>query len=119
MIIPLFRIFDEQKAREFYMDYLDFKLDWEHRFDDLAPLYMQVSWGDLRIHLTEHHGDCSPGAAIRVLLEDIEQYHAKLMQKNYRYARPGIEVAPWNTKELSVIDPFGNKIVFYEESDPV
>ncbi len=31
--IPILRIFDEAKAEEFYLDFLGFKLDWEHRFE--------------------------------------------------------------------------------------
>jgi len=37
---PILRMFDETKAREFYVDFLGFKIDWEHRFRDGAPLYM-------------------------------------------------------------------------------
>ncbi|MET3212238.1 UNVERIFIED_CONTAM: hypothetical protein ABIC26_005260 [Paenibacillus sp. PvR008] len=57
---PLFRIFDEAKAKEFYLDYLGFQLDWEHRYEPGMPLYVQVTLGDATIHLNEHHGDCSP-----------------------------------------------------------
>ncbi|MGW9019522.1 glyoxalase superfamily protein, partial [Priestia megaterium] len=28
MIIPIFRIFDFSKAKEFYISFLGFKLDW-------------------------------------------------------------------------------------------
>jgi Glyoxalase superfamily protein len=38
--IPILRIFDIVKAREFYVDYLGFAIDWEHRFSADAPLYM-------------------------------------------------------------------------------
>ena len=31
--VPVFRIFSLEKAREFYLDFLGFKVDWEHRFD--------------------------------------------------------------------------------------
>jgi Glyoxalase superfamily protein len=35
--IPILRIFDVGKAREFYIDFLGFQIDWEHRFnEDLA-----------------------------------------------------------------------------------
>jgi len=37
------RSFDEAKAREFYVDFLGFTVDWEHRFEPGMPLYMQVS----------------------------------------------------------------------------
>ena len=35
--VPIFRIFDEQKAMEFYIDFLGFALDWEHRFEENFP----------------------------------------------------------------------------------
>ncbi len=58
---PILRSFDETKAREFYLDFLGFSLDWEHRFEEGPPLYMQISNGDCVLHISEHHGDCSPG----------------------------------------------------------
>ena len=42
-IAPLIRIFDENKAKEFYVEFLGFNIDFEHRDSDDAPLYMQVS----------------------------------------------------------------------------
>ena len=41
--IPTFRIKDYKKAIEFYVDFLGFSIDWEHRFGDAEPVYMQVS----------------------------------------------------------------------------
>ena len=38
----MLRIFSVEKAREFYVDFLGFTWDWEHRFDDSAPLYARV-----------------------------------------------------------------------------
>ncbi|MEP7229033.1 MAG: glyoxalase superfamily protein [Ginsengibacter sp.] len=29
-VIPILRIFDHKKAIEFYIDWLGFKIDWEH-----------------------------------------------------------------------------------------
>jgi hypothetical protein len=37
--IPVMRIFEEAKAREFYLDFLGFTLQWEHRFGDGFRLY--------------------------------------------------------------------------------
>jgi uncharacterized glyoxalase superfamily protein PhnB len=111
---PILRIFDEEKAKEFYSEFLDFKIDWEHRFEDDLPLYMQISYETCIIHLSEHHGDCCPGSAIRIEVENIEVLHSMLISKNYKYARPGIETTPWNTREVRIGDPFGNRIVFFE-----
>jgi hypothetical protein len=54
--IPVLRIFDEAKAREHYVGFLGFKIDWEHRFGDNFPLYCQISRDACIIHLSEHHG---------------------------------------------------------------
>ena len=111
---PILRIFDEEKAKEFYLNFLEFKLDWEHRFEDDMPLYVQISNGGCIIHLSEHHGDCSPGACIRIEVDNIELFHANLLSKKYKYSRPGIEITSWSTKEVCVLDAFGNRIVFFE-----
>ncbi|GJM03001.1 MAG: glyoxalase [Rhodomicrobium sp.] len=110
---PIFRSFDEAKASEFYIDYLGFQVDWEHRFEEDAPLYMQVSLGEVVLHLSEHHGDATPGSAIRIECADIEEYHAKLMGKGYRFANPGLLDQSWGCRELILTDPFGNRIVFF------
>ena len=45
-VTPILRIFDEAKALEFYVDFLGFKVDWQHRFEADFPLYLQVSLGE-------------------------------------------------------------------------
>lgn len=62
--VPILRIFDINKARQFYVDYLGVTVDWEHRFSEDAPLYMQVSRGGMVLHLSEHHGDATPGSVV-------------------------------------------------------
>ena len=112
--IPLLRIFSVDKAKEFYVAYLGFKVDWEHRFEPSLPLYMQVSRGGLAVHLTEHHGDCTPGAKLFVEMTGVADLHAELTAKNYNYLRPGLEKAPWGATTLTVTDPFMNRILFSE-----
>lgn len=111
--VPILRIFDVAKAREFYVDFLGFAVDWEHRFETGLPLYMQISRDGLVLHLSEHHGDCSPGAAARIAVSDVDALHKDLSAKAYKFARPGIESTPWGTRELSVKDPFGNRLTFH------
>lgn len=113
--VPIFRIFDVDKAMEFYCGFLGFIVDWEHRFGEHFPLYCQVSRGPLRIHLSEHAGDASPGAKAFVYMTGIETFHKELLSKNYRYMRPGLENPPWG-KEVTVIDPFSNRIAFCEQN---
>lgn len=109
---PILRIFDEAKAKEFYVGFLGFTVDWEHRFADDMPLYMQISKDGCVLHLSEHHGDCCPGAAMRIETDELDTFHADLMAKSYKNARPGIEETPWNSRDMSVSDPFGNRLTF-------
>lgn len=109
--IPILRSFDEAKAREFYIHFLGFKIDWEHRFEPESLLYMQVSKDSCVLHISEHHGDCTPGAALRIEVDALEAFHKELDEKNYRNARPGINAQPWG-KDMCVTDPFGNRLIF-------
>ena len=113
-VIPVLRIFDEAKAREFYLDYLGFKVDFEHRFHDGAPIYMQVSRDALLLRLSEHHGDGSPGHYVMVEVTGIEALHAELQAKRYKYMNPGLNATEWGTREVVVYDPFGNRLIFFE-----
>jgi len=116
--IPIFRIFDVEKAREFYVGFLGFRVDWEHRFDETAPLYMQVSRDGLVLHLSEHHGDACPGSTALVQSTGLEAYRREISAKGYRFMRPGIEVAPWTARVMEVTDPFGNRLRFNEPVEP-
>lgn len=112
--IPIFRMFNVEKAKEFYLDYLGFQLDWEHKFPEVAPIYMQVSRAGLVLHLSEHYGDGTPGSVVYVQMEGVEEFHRELTAKDYGYLRPGLNHTGHNTVELNVIDPFGNRIRFNE-----
>lgn len=115
--IPLFRIFDYERARHFYCHWLGFSIDWEHRFHPTAPRYLQISRGAAVFHLTEHYGDCTPGSKAFIHIDDVEALHAELSTRPNPNMNPGIEHAPWNAKTLEVIDPFGNRICFNQSLD--
>jgi catechol 2,3-dioxygenase-like lactoylglutathione lyase family enzyme len=111
--IPIFRIFDEDKAREFYLGFLGFMLDWEHRFEANLPLYAQVSRAGLILHLSAHHGDGTPGSTAFVRMTGIAAFQPELLARNYSHMRPGLQGQPWG-HEITVIDPFGNTLLFCE-----
>lgn len=109
---PILRIFDEAKAKQFYVDFLGFRIDWEHRFGPDLPLYLQVSRDGCVLHLSEHHGDCCPGAAMRIEVDEIGELHAELTAKQDKFTRPTLDDTPWGTRDMSVKDPFGNRLTF-------
>src|SRR5215469_3864234 len=102
--IPVFRIFSVEKAREFYLDFLGFKVDFEHRFEPDLPLFMQVSRGECVLQLSEHHGGVTPGSAFSAAVTGFDEFHAELLGKNYRYMRPHVEDTPWGRRVFRVID---------------
>ncbi|MDX1908687.1 MAG: glyoxalase superfamily protein [Bacteroidia bacterium] len=112
---PIFRIFDYEKAIHFYVDWLGFQIDWESYLEPGSPVYMQVSLRDVVLHLSEHHGDATPGA--HVIIDDfagLADYHHTLIEKKYKYNRPGIGPSYWQPAVLTmdVIDPFRNILTF-------
>ena len=84
MATPIFRIFDYQQALKFYVDWLGFRIDWEE-LPAWSPLYMQVSRGDIVLHLTGHHGDSCPGLKAMVEVKGLVTYHHLLRQKDYLF----------------------------------
>ncbi|WP_165184419.1 glyoxalase superfamily protein [Caulobacter soli] len=112
--IPVLRSFDETKAREFYCDFLGFTVDFEHRFEPGLPLYMGVTRAGLTLHLSEHHGDASPGSTVYVPMQGVHALHKELNDKKYGFGRPGIERQAWGDI-LTVHDPFGNRIRFSQD----
>ncbi len=116
-VTPILRIFDETKAREFYVDFLEFKVDWEHRFEPGLPLYMGISKDSVAVHLSEHFGDGTPGSHVRIACGDVDAYQQALLAKKYKHARPGVQDQPWGAREMTISDPFGNKLTFWMPSE--
>lgn len=114
--IPIIRIFAVDKAMEFYKGFLGFATDWEHRFADNSPLYTQISRESLKLHLSEHHGDATPGSKVFIPMTGIKAFHRELSGKHYAYAKPGLEEAFWGALTVEVADPFGNRLLFSEDT---
>jgi hypothetical protein len=116
IVKPILRIFDYSKALEFYIHWLGFSINWEHSLEG-TPVYLEISFQDITLHLSEHHGDCSPGARIFIdNFSGLAAYHKELIDKGYKYNRPGI-AAPFydlSALEMTVYDPFGNRLTFVE-----
>ena len=116
-IVPLLHMFDIPSTRAFSIDYLGFSVDFEHRFEPELPLYMQISRGGCRLHLTQHHGDCCPGSAGRIDCEDVLGLHAELAGKSYNFLRPGVQTPSSGGSELTLLDPSGNRLTFVQRAE--
>jgi len=111
-VISIFRILSYQKTVEFYIDWLGFTIDWEHRFGEDSPIYMQISKEFIILHLSEHLSDCTPGGKVFIEYPGIAEFHRWLSEKSYNNNKPCLERAPWEPLTMELIDPFGNKLLF-------
>ncbi len=112
--IPILRTFPGQEARRFYVDFLGFAVDWEHRFGEGMPLYQQVSREGCVLHLSEHHGDATPGSAVRIDIPDVRRLQRDLVESPVYPLRIGLDRHPWGD-DLAVPDPFGNRLIFHTQ----
>lgn len=112
--IPILRIFDVAKAKEFYIDWLGFKIEWEHQFEENMPYYIGIKRDNIEIHLSEHYGDATPGSKVFIVCDEIKKYYDELQSRPYKYYRPCLEKTFYGSLELSIQDPFGNKLSFNE-----
>ncbi len=111
-VVPVLRIFDVAKAKAFYVDLLGFQIDWEHRFEPGYPLYMQISRDGVRLHLSEHHGDGTPGQVVFIDIAGLDAFHAELQAKgSHAHIEPGPNP---NMRVLNLWDPFGGRLRFAE-----
>ncbi len=114
-VVPTLRMFNVEKAKEFFVGFLGFKIDFEHRFGDNAPLFMRVSRGDALIYVSEHHGDGAPGTHISVQMRGVDEYCRELNDKKYRYYHPAVQATEWGARIMTVQDGSGNSIHFSED----
>ena len=116
--IPVLRMFDEAKAKAFYLAYLGFEMDWESRFSPTAPLYMQIHLGDAILHLNGHAKEDVPISEVNIPVLGLQNYcdylNAKAAEYPERNCR-GSTISGRNT-DLNICDPFGNYLVFCSQT---
>ncbi|MEL6610202.1 MAG: glyoxalase superfamily protein [Pseudomonadota bacterium] len=113
---PILRSFDEAKARAFYVDWLGFRVQFEHRFGPDMPLYLGLERDGVVLHLSEHHGDTTPGTRVRIACEDLDAFYAEITARPYPHLNPGPPQAQdWGERDLTLTDPFGNRLTFHQD----
>ena len=99
-LIPIFHVRDAKGTAQWY-ERLGFTIEGEHRFAPSLPLYLFLSRGDVRLHLSEHRGDARPGTLVYFWVADVDQVAAEF----------GTKVAdqPW-ARQVDLTDPDGNRL---------
>ena len=125
--IPVLRMLDELRAREFYINFLGYEIDWEHRFRPEkpgSPLYMQIRMGESVLHLNGHAESDAPTSEVRIPVFRLDDYCAVLRDrwhndnwcKEIASAGPPEIVDPryeGRNTDMNIGDPFGNLLVFW------
>jgi hypothetical protein len=79
---------------------------------------MQISKDDCVLQLTEHDGDCSLGAGIKIVTDEMDKFVQELASKEYQYPDLGTAEQPWGSIDMLLIDPFGNRLIFTDRFRP-
>ena len=116
LVMPQLRSTNWERTRAFYVDGMGFRVDWTHQFEPGLPTFAGVSLDGRELFLTEHTGDCEPGGAAYIILDDIDTFYARIKSKVPVCEPP--EDAPWGTREMMVIDPDGNRLRFANQQNP-
>src|SRR5205807_4804106 len=113
-VIPILRMYDLALTKRFYLDYLGCSLDEQDGEGD-RPTWLTVSRGTVRLHLSSHHDDGTPGTAVLVITSGVAELHAELAAKDYPFLNPGLGPGPGERGlEMQLIDPASNRLRFYE-----
>ncbi|MEV6487863.1 glyoxalase superfamily protein [Actinoplanes sp. NPDC051633] len=126
--IPILRIFSEQRALEFYVEFLGFTLDWGGPAGGPGtPFYGQVIRGETTFQLAEQPYDPGNGATVAINVDGIDALHAELSQRYSAMGSrvwgpavwvPAVQEMPWGLRVMTISDPFGNHLRFCEPVDP-
>ncbi len=100
-----------ERTRAFYVDGLGFTVDWTHQFEPNFPVFAAVSRDGVTLFLTEHSGDCLPGGACYIVLDDVDAYFLEVSGQGVEPAEAPHD-APWGTREMLVVDRDDNRLRF-------
>ncbi|ACZ29167.1 conserved hypothetical protein [Xylanimonas cellulosilytica DSM 15894] len=112
--VPVLRMVDVERTRAFYLGFLGFAVEFEHRFEPGLPLYLRVERDGARLDLSEHHGDGTPGSVVWIPVADVRALQRELLATGYTHMRPGIDDDAPGGPTLEVIDPAQNVLRFAE-----
>ncbi|GAB3746919.1 glyoxalase superfamily protein [Microlunatus parietis] len=113
-VVPILRIFDWDATQAFYREFLGWTVISHQQFEGHAPRYLRLRGPDgVRIDLSEHPGDGTPGTAILIEISEVAALHAELLGRNFGYAQPTLEDSE-HGRTVTLHDPCGNRITYLE-----
>ena len=99
-VIPILRVEDVEVALSWY-GLLGFTKEWEHRFEEHLPAFVEIVRGEVRLFLSEHEGDAQGETLVYLQVRDVDAVAAVFDMTP--------ETAPW-AREVELRDPDGNRL---------
>jgi uncharacterized glyoxalase superfamily protein PhnB len=101
MVIPILRV-DNAAAAVAWCERLGFTKQWERRFEPGLPAFVEVPCGEVKLFLSEHHGDASPDTLVYLVVSNLDTIVAEF----------GVspEEMPWGRREFRLRDCDGNRL---------
>ena len=91
-VVPVLYAEDAGRAVAWY-GRLDFRKEWEHKFEPGCPWFVSVARGNVRLYLSEHKGDARPNTLIHLYLDDIDAVSESSESRSTRRVSPGGNVS--------------------------
>lgn len=113
-VIPILKVFDVIRAKEFYVDVMGFKVEWERGSDEKSNIYMILSYEHILLYFTAYDDEVASVSSVFIEFSGLKEYHEFLMERKVGYLFADPNMTPWKSLSMEVIDPFGNKLLFCE-----
>jgi len=110
-VIPQLRSTDARRSLAFYVDQLGFAIDWQHQFEPGLPLFFSLTREGQTIFLSEHAGDGEVGAAVYLVVPDVDACWRAFTARGAIVHQPPADM-PWGAREFLIFDPDGNRLRF-------
>jgi catechol 2,3-dioxygenase-like lactoylglutathione lyase family enzyme len=109
-VVPAFRVADLPRSCEFYVEGLDFRIDWVWREAPELPAFAQISCGGLGLYLTQRAGDSVAGGLAYLYVDDVDEWAERARLRGLAIESGPCD-EPWGNRELALVDPDGNRLV--------
>jgi catechol 2,3-dioxygenase-like lactoylglutathione lyase family enzyme len=141
-VIPVLHVTRIQECKGFYGDFLGFSSDWDGSMaigTDERPGYALLFRDDIEIHLTEQRipavqervrrtyirdlngaqsGSTQGGGSLMIRMSALDAFHRELAARNTGFELTEVRYTPWDSRVFIAVDPFGNRLRFWENNPP-
>ena len=114
--VPVLAVASAVEAKKFYVDFLNFAVDWGWHENSQGPLYAQISRSGVTLHLSERRSENAP-TELFIRTTGLDALKEELSRNAPKYTFT-TRTTPDDRREIQITDPFGNRLRFSENNPP-